>query len=94
MIALTLQKALPDLVYIALTIMLVLPILAVVLCLFQTHRDDGFFTYRGQHSFIDLPFSYTAVKPCLTVYMPSHRPCRHVKAMPRLYMPAACDRHS
>lgn len=51
MVALTLQKALPDLVYIALSIMLVLPILAVVLCLFETHHDDGFFTYRGQHRF-------------------------------------------
>lgn len=60
MIALTLQKALPDLVYIALTIMLVLPILAVVLCLFQTHHDDGFFTFRGPHLFIDLPFGYNA----------------------------------
>ena len=49
MVALTLQKALPDLVYIALNIMLVLPILAVVLCLFEAHHDDGFFTYRGQH---------------------------------------------
>lgn len=54
MVALTLQKALPDLVYIALTIMLVLPILAVVLCLFEAHHDDGFFTYRGRHCFFKL----------------------------------------
>ena len=54
MVALTLQKALPDLVYIALTIMLVLPTLAVVLCLLETHHDDGFFTYRGQHCLFTL----------------------------------------
>ena len=94
MIALTLQKALPDLVYVALTVMMVLPILAVVLCLFQTHRDDGFFTYTGQHLLFDVPSSYSAVKPCLVVYMPSHKQCKHVKAMLRLYMPAACDQHS
>ena len=47
MVAHTLQKALPDLTYIALTILMIMPILAVLLCLFETHHDDGFFTYRG-----------------------------------------------
>lgn len=49
MVARTLQKALPDLVYISLTIMLILPILAVALCLFETHHDDGWLSYRGPH---------------------------------------------
>ena len=48
MVAHTLQKALPDLTYITLTILLIMPILAVLLCLFETHHDDGFFTFRGQ----------------------------------------------
>ena len=47
MVAYTLQKALPDLYYIALTTLMIMPILAVLLCLFETHHDDGFFTYRG-----------------------------------------------
>ena len=64
MVALTLQKALPDLVYIALTIMLVLPILAVVLCLFEAHHDDGFFTYRGQHRFCTLNSSVQCSQCC------------------------------
>ena len=50
MLAHTFQKALPDLTYIALTILLLMPILAVLLCLFETHHDDGFFTFRGQTS--------------------------------------------
>ncbi len=47
MVAYTLRKALPDLYYIALTTLMTMPILAVLLCLFETHHDDGFFTYRG-----------------------------------------------
>ncbi len=47
MVAYTLHKALPDLYYIALTTLMIMPILAVLLCLFETHHDDGFFTYRG-----------------------------------------------
>lgn len=72
MIALTLQKALPDLVYIALTITLVLPILAVVLCLFQTHHDDGFFTFRGQHLFSDLDPLATVQPICFWLYTCMH----------------------
>ncbi len=48
MVAYTLRKALPDLTYIIITILMIMPILAVLLCLFETHHDDGFFTYRGQ----------------------------------------------
>ena len=62
----TLQKALPDLTYIALTILLIMPILALLLCLFETHHDDGFFSYRGQilhfHS-LDAPG--TATQHCI-----------------------------
>ncbi|KAL0039208.1 hypothetical protein WJX77_011442 [Trebouxia sp. C0004] len=52
MVAYTLQKALPDLYYIALTTLMIMPILAVLLCLFETHHDDGFFTYRGAIIFV------------------------------------------
>ncbi|KAL0029268.1 hypothetical protein WJX79_006326 [Trebouxia sp. C0005] len=52
MAAYTLQKALPDLYYIALTTLMIMPILAVLLCLFETHHDDGFFTYRGAIIFV------------------------------------------
>lgn len=58
-VARTLQKALPDLIYISLTILLILPILAVVLCLFKTPYDDGWLTYRGQHMFLSVPFTHT-----------------------------------
>ena len=47
MVAYILQQALPDLYYIALTTLMIMPILAVLLCLFETHHDDGFFTYIG-----------------------------------------------
>ncbi|KAL0047060.1 hypothetical protein WJX82_005420 [Trebouxia sp. C0006] len=52
MVAYTLRKALPDLYYIALTTLMTMPILAVLLCLFETHHDDGFFTYRGAIIFV------------------------------------------
>ena len=48
MVAYTMRKALPDLTYIALNILLIMPILAVLLSLFETHHTDGFFTYRGE----------------------------------------------
>lgn len=47
MVGWTLYRALPDLVWICINILMILPILAVLLCLFETHHDDGFFTYRG-----------------------------------------------
>jgi len=56
-VAYTLQKALPDLYYIALTTLMIMPILAVLLCLFETHHDDNFFTYRGVPSTASHPLS-------------------------------------
>lgn len=47
MVGWTLYRAMPDLIWICINILMILPILAVLLCLFETHHDDGFFTYRG-----------------------------------------------
>ena len=54
MVACTVRKAGPDLVIVVITVIMVVPALAVAVCLFETQHDGGWLAYTGQSGSIPI----------------------------------------